>query len=169
LRTCGILERSSAVSAENDIHEQIRQRLNQIHDYAPESIGDILQLSLLEVDSAQNLYTFRCRTASWMRNPAGTLHGGMCATILDQAMGLMAYCVKPGEGIAPAISLNLSYHRPLIPGEDVIIRVCVVSVTKSLISVRSEASAASAPDRLCVSGTGTYFYRHIGNGHVKNP
>ena len=150
------------MSAVNDLHAQIWERLNQIHDCAPDSIGDMLQLKLLEADVASGVYTFRCKTAPWMRNPAGTLHGGMCATVLDQAMGLMAYCAKTGEGIAPAISLNLSYHRPLIPGEDVIVRVCVISVTKSLISVRSEASRAAEPEKLCVSATGTYFCKQAG-------
>ena len=65
----------------------------------------------------------------------------------------------PGEGIAPTIDLQVSYHRPLIPGEDVLIRVKVVSVTKSLMYLSSEACQASRPDRICITSTATFFYK----------
>ena len=137
----------------------VRQRLIQIQTLAPDTIGDMLKLSLVACSEEKNEFIFLSKTGSWMRNIAGTLHGGMCATILDQTMGLVAYCAKPGEGIAPTIEFQLSYHRPLIPGEDVIVRVQVLSVTRSLIRLRSEAALASSPDKLCLTGSGTYFYK----------
>ena len=48
---------------------------------------------------------------------------------------------------------------PLIPGEDVLIRIHVVSTTRSLIHLSAESYPASAPDRLCLSSTGIYFYK----------
>lgn len=139
--------------------ELIKQRLAQLHEAAPESVGDLLRLQPLEYDEQRQQILFSGKTEVWMRNPQGTLHGGMCATMADQAMGTVAYCVKPGEGIAPAIELHLNYHRPLIPGEGVLIRVRVVSVTKSLIHLAAELYRASAPDKLCVSSSATYFYK----------
>ena len=94
-----------------------------------------------------------------MRNVAGTLHGGMCATIVDQAMGSIAHCLMPGEGNAFTTELQVTYHRPLIPGEDVRIKVRALSATKNLIRLTSELYRESAPEKLCTSASGTWFYK----------
>ena len=147
------------MSVANNMEQLLHQRMRKIQTAAPGSVGDMLQLKLVSCDEERNEYTFRSRTDHWMRNIAGTLHGGMCATIMDQTMGLVAYCCKPGEGIAPTIEFQLSYHRPLIPGEDVLVCVQILSITRSLIRLRAEASLASSPERICLTGSGTYFYK----------
>jgi uncharacterized protein (TIGR00369 family) len=147
------------VSAASNLEDKIQRRLLEIRTLVPGSIGDMLKLSLIACDEEEKEYTFRSCTEDWMRNIAGTLHGGMCATIVDQTMGIVAFCAKPGEGVAPTIEFQLSYHRPPIPGEDVIVRVRILSVTRSLIRLTAEAALASSPDRLCLTGSGTYLYR----------
>ena len=142
-----------------DISAELQLRLTQLHSAAPGSIGDMLQLELVDFDADAGVYDLRCKTMDWMRNIAGTLHGGMCATLVDQSMGCVAYCAKPGEGAAPTIEMNVSYHRPLIPEEDVLIRVQLVSVSRSLMHLRSEAYLISQPDKLCISASGVYFYK----------
>ena len=158
--TCGTSARLSAVNAGNeqrDMSERIRSRMAQINESEPESIAGMLRFRLVSCE--RDDITMTCQTMPWMRNPAGTLHGGMGAAILDQAMGFVAYCIKPGEGIAPTIQMQVSYHRPLISGEDVIVKVWVVSATRSLMSFRSEAFQAASPEKLCVSGSATYFFK----------
>jgi uncharacterized protein (TIGR00369 family) len=49
-------------------------------------------------------------------NPAGTLHGGVVATLVDTAMG-QAVRTTTGEGEVPATSqLTVTYLRPAGPG-----------------------------------------------------
>ena len=141
------------------MEEDLRYRLTQLHTLVPDSIGDLLHLQLESCDESKGEYLIRGQTHHWMRNIAGTLHGGMCATLVDQAMGCVSYCAKPGKGIAPTIELQVSSHRPLIPGEDVLILVRVLSVTHSLIRLTAEASLASAPDKVCLTSSATYFYK----------
>lgn len=138
-----------------DLEQPLRLRLEQLHTCAPGTIGDMLQLELVECDPPAGEYVMRCQTQPWMRNIAGTLHGGLCATLVDQAMGCVAYCVKPGEGTAPTVELNVSYHRPLIPGEDARIRVRLVSAGRHLMHLAAETFQA---DKLCLSATAVYFY-----------
>ena len=83
----------------------------------------------------------------------------MCATIADQAMGSVACCYKQGEGSIPAIELHLNYHRPLIPGENVLIRVRMKAATKTLIHMAAELYRENAPEKLCISSSATYFYK----------
>lgn len=142
-----------------EIEQSLRRRLVELQNTAPDSIGAVMDFELVSCDPKVGEYMFRCKTMPWMRNSAGTLHGGICATVLDQAMGFVAYCVMPGEGIAPTIQMQVSYHRALIPGEDIVVKVWTVSVTKSLMSFRAEAFQTSKPEKLCLSGSATYFYK----------
>ena len=104
-------------------------------------------------------FLLRCRTFDWMRNGPGTLHGGMCATVVDQAMGFVAYCIKPGEGIAPTVQMQVEYHRPLLPGETVLVEVRVVSATRSLMHLSAAAYSQEHPDKLSLTSSATYFYK----------
>lgn len=139
--------------------ELIKKRLAQLHELAPESAGDLLRLQPLEYDPKRQEVLFSGKTEVWMRNPQGILHGGISAMIADQAMGTLAFCVKPGEGIAPAIELHVNYHRPLIPGEGVLMRVRLIAQTKTLIHTSAELYRESAPEKLCVTASGTYFFK----------
>lgn len=139
--------------------EQVNQWLQSLHEVAPGSIGDRLGLQVLSYEEVKNEVIMRCDTETWMRNAHGTLHGGLCATIADQAMGSVACCFKRGEGILPAIELHLNYHRPLIPGEGVLLHVRPVSVTKSLIHVTSDLYREGSPDKLCISADATYYFK----------
>lgn len=142
-----------------NLEKKLCLRLEELHTLAPGSIGDRLQLELVSCDPEAGIYMMRCKTAHWMRNIAGTLHGGMCATIVDQAMGCVAYCAKPGEGIAPTVEMNVTYHRPLIPEEDALISVRLESVTKHLMHLSAEAFSAKEPEKLCLGATAVYFYK----------
>lgn len=147
-----------------DLQEKLKIRLEQLHTLAPGSIGDQMQLELTSCVPEDGLYVMRCKTAQWMRNIAGTLHGGMCATLVDQAMGCVAYCAKPGEGIAPTIEMNVTYHRPLIPGEDVVIHVRLESATKHFMHLSAKACLWNEPDKACIAATGVYFYKPAEGG-----
>ena len=147
------------MSAANETAALLRRRIAQVSELAPDSIGDILHFSLLECDPEAGDYLLSCRTEGWMRNVAGTLHGGLCAAVLDQAMGLIPYCLRTDAGIAPTVQLSVNYHRPLIPGQEVLVKVHAVSVTKSLISLSAEAWQKENPQKLCLSGTGLYFWK----------
>ena len=137
----------------------IRRCIQWIRETAPGSIGDMLDLQLVDFRADKGDYWMRCQTADWMRNFSGTLHGGLCATILDQAMGVVAHCLKPGEGTMPTVQMEVDYHRPLIPGEEVLVKVHVVSVTRSLMTLNAEAMRAANPDKVCMSGSAIFFYK----------
>ena len=147
------------MNAVSNMEEKVRARIAEITETVPGSIGDLMHFQLLECDPEHGDYTMTCKTEPWMRNCAGTLHGGMCATILDQAMGFISYCLKPGEGAAPTVQIEVDYHRPLHPGEDVMVKVHVVTATRSLMNLTAEAVQVSHPDKIALSGSGIYFYK----------
>lgn len=134
--------------------EKIRDRIDSFHEIAPGAICDMFPFEILSVQ--EDTCHLRCGTDYWMRNTFGALHGGIASTILDQAMSLAAYCVKKGEGTTPCIEMQVSFHRPVKPCEDVEVLVHVLSATKSLIRLSSQLRQH---DKLCVSATGTYFQK----------
>ena len=140
-------------------HPSVTASIAGLHRKAPGSIGDLMEFRVLVENREKGEYTLRCRTFEWMRNALGTLHGGMGATIVDQAMGFVAYSYMTGPGTAPTIQMQLNYHRAMVPGAEVIVRVHVISVSRTLISMTCEASMADDPERICITGSATSFLR----------
>ena len=148
------------MSEETELNQpSVAKSIAGLHMKAPGSVGDLMEFHVLEECREKGEYTLRCTTQEWMRNALGTLHGGMCATIVDQAMGFVAYSYMSGKGTAPTIQMTLNYHKPFIPGEDVIVRIRVVSKTRNLISMSCEASRASDPERICLTASATSFLK----------
>lgn len=137
----------------------LQERIALVNQGAPGSIGEQMDFRVTGWDGERQEVTMICRTFPWMRNYAGTLHGGMCATIVDQAMGFVSNALKGGQAVVPTVQLSVNYHRPLIPGELAVVKVRVVSETRSLMTLESQAAVASQPEKVCLSATGLYFYK----------
>ena len=83
-----------------------------------------------------------------------------CAFIRGSALvgeGCVAYCAKSGEGTAPTVQLTVNYHRPIIPGDYILVNVHVLSASKSLMHLRSEAYREENPEKICLSGNSVFF------------
>ena len=141
------------------VTERILSRLEWIANSAGDSVGGALQLQLLQADEALGEYHFSGNTISFMRNVIGTLHGGSCAVVVDQAMGLVANCLFEDEPHAPTSQLQLNFHRPIMTEEVFTVRIKVVSTSRSMIHLSAEVYAQKAPDKLCVSATSIFFRR----------
>lgn len=155
---CGTSERLSPVSGESDPRPAaaIEEAIAAVRSLAPDTVGDRLHFTF--VNREEDEYSFRCRTAPWMANVAGSLHGGMSAAIVDQAMGYVVYAIQPGPGFSPTVQMQLCYHRSVVPGKEMIVKVFVMSRGKTTMHLRAKLYHADAPDRLCVSATGMYQY-----------
>ncbi|MGY1601588.1 PaaI family thioesterase [Geodermatophilus sp. SYSU D00815] len=78
--------------------------------------GFAARLGARAEDAADGRATVGFEAADEHLNPAGTLHGGVLATLVDTAMGL-AVRSTTGEGDVPATSqLTVTYLRPGTPG-----------------------------------------------------
>ena len=126
------------------------------------TIAEMLKFEVVSCDEEHDNYTLKCRTEPWMCNHYGTLHGGVCATIMDQAMGMVCSCLKKGFGTCTTVQLESDYHRPMPAGDDVLIQVHVMSVTKSLVNMTCELIHPSKPDKFSVTGSAIFFFRDDG-------
>jgi uncharacterized protein (TIGR00369 family) len=58
---------------------------------------------------------FSMLAEEWMCNPAGVVHGGMAATILDTVLTLAVVSKIPLGKSAQTIDMNVHYVRPMFP------------------------------------------------------
>lgn len=126
------------------------------------TIAEMLKFEVVSCDEVNDNYVLKCKTEPWMSNHYGTLHGGICATIMDQAMGMVVSCLKKGYGTCTTVQLETDYHRPLAAGEDILIQVHVMSVTRSLINMTAEIIDPTKPAKFAVTGSAIFFFRDDG-------
>lgn len=138
------------------MEQKIQGRIAQLHQAAPDSIGDLFHFEVLE--AGEDWCLLRCGTEAWMRNPYGTLHGGMSAAIADQAMGFLAFSVMREDGVTPTVQMQTVYHAPIHPGKHVLVRVQVTAQTRTLTHLACQLMMEDAPERLCVSATSIYYF-----------
>ena len=137
----------------------LQKYIERISERNPGTIGERLKFQVVSCDEEKDDYVLRCKTEPWMCNHYRSLHGGICATILDQAMGMVCSCLKKGYGSCTTVQLESDYHRPIPAGDDILVRVHVMSITKSLINMTAEIIHPSKPDKFSVTGSAIFFYR----------
>ena len=123
------------------------------------TIADMLRFEVVSCDEENDNYVLSCKTEPWMCNHYGTLHGGLCATILDQAMGMVCSCIKKGYGTCTTVQLESDYHRPIPAGDDILVQVHVMSITRVLINLTAEIIHPDKPNKYAVTGSGIFFFR----------
>lgn len=124
-------------------------------DSTPASFGDHLDVKLLGYCDEIKAFAITMHPKSWMCNPVGIVHGGICATMADQAMGLVAYGIYGGESIAPTVQMQIAFHRPLMPGRQVTLHVRPISVGKHHIHLSAEGFCEEG--NVCFSASGTFY------------
>lgn len=142
---------------EEAVSQRIQQVLSRRREQAGGAFGGQLHFGFQGYDPVRQEYLLTARTEGWMRNIDGVVHGGFCAAIADHAMGIVANCLREGEHIAPTIQLQIAYHRPLPPEEEVLVHVRVLSATSRLIHLSAEACRTRTPETVCFSSNATYF------------
>jgi uncharacterized protein (TIGR00369 family) len=74
-------------------------------------MADLLGYRLIEV--AEGLAVFTCTPAEYHYNPAGHVHGGFAATLLDSAMGCAVYTTIDTGSTYTTVEIKVNYLRPV--------------------------------------------------------
>jgi len=88
-------------------------------------------------------------------NPAGTMQGGFITGAFDNVFGPLCYLATQTP-MTTTIDINTSYHRPIFPGEELIIRAEVK--TRGKTKVHMVAEAFNGEGKLIASATSTYIH-----------
>ncbi len=115
----------------------------------------ILSALGMEIESVEDgSVAFSMRAEEWMCNPAGVVHGGMTATLLDTVLTLAIMSKLPAGSSAQTIDMNVHYVRPILPtGETIVAEGKAVHVGSTIGT--AEARVHNAAGKLIAHGTAT--------------
>jgi uncharacterized protein (TIGR00369 family) len=118
----------------------------------PAYIGTLIGLSIDEVEHGE--VTMSLHTRPDMANPLGTLHGGICATLLDSAMGCAVHTtLDAGVGYG-TLELKVNYIRS-VPVDDVKLTATAKTIHVGRKTATAEGRVYDPEGRLVAHGTTT--------------
>jgi len=71
-------------------------------------------------------------------NPRRTMQGGFITAAFDNTFGALSY-YSAGKKFMATIDLHTRYHCPIFEGDELTVTACMVSLGKTIISMRGEA------------------------------
>ncbi len=96
-----------------------------------------MQTQLLNVTS-ENSVTIAIPVLESYCNPAGSMQGGCISAAFDNAFGPLCI-LATGTPRTTALNINTSYHRPIFPGDELIITATVKSKGRTMVHILAEA------------------------------
>lgn len=108
-------------------------------------------VGLTAIHAEADAMQFRLADAPAM-NPNGSVHGGMLAAALDNALAQTAMIGMPDSGLPNTAGMNVQYLRPAMPPLDIVIR--VTRGGRRMVFVRAEVFTKG--DVLCATADGTF-------------
>ncbi len=87
-------------------------------------------------------------------NPAGTVHGGYVATLLDGAIALAVYSTLAAETLYSTLDLKITYLRPLTEHSGPV-RAEATVIHSGRTVAAAEARLLDKDGKLCAHATGT--------------
>ncbi len=132
-----------------------REVLEAIRDgrIAPPPIARLLGFSIGEIGDGEIEFTLEPRED--LENLASMLHGGVAATLLDNALGAAIQTKLPGSARSATLNLNVSYLR-LITVKSGLVRARGRVVRLSRSTAFAEGSVVDGSDQLCATATATF-------------
>lgn len=77
----------------------------------PPPISDLMNFHLTEAEKGRAV--FSGEPAEYHYNPAGAVHGGLAATLIDSATACAVYSMLPAGVFYTTIELHVNYVRPI--------------------------------------------------------
>lgn len=116
--------------------EQFKQMIGQeAKNVSPSPYGRWLNGKLLEAEEGKLKVSFKVREE--FTNPAGIVHGGVLAGIIDEVLGMTTFTLGR-DGFFVAVNLNVDFLRAAKAGEEIIVNSEVVRAGKSIAHVECQ-------------------------------
>ncbi len=96
-----------------------------------------MQVRLLDVTPRSSV-TIAVPVLESYCNPAGSMQGGFISAAFDNAFGPLCI-LATGTNRTTALNINTSYHRPIFPGDELIITATVKSKGRTMVHILADA------------------------------
>ncbi|RED56272.1 PaaI family thioesterase [Cohnella lupini] len=127
-----------------------RSRMEQLAEIARNTFWGHVGCELEYMDETKVIVSLDVREHHL--NLIGILHGGVHATLLDSAMGIIAMAARPGEDVVTS-SMNVHFTSPVRVGKVTAIAEIVHVSGKT---VTTQATLRSEKDTLCSLATASF-------------
>lgn len=145
------------VQCTSELCEAVRAWLSYFEKDLNDAVHGMTMPRLVTADLEERSFELAYTLQPWMRNPAGVVHGGITATLLDQTMGLLVGSLIRDHGITPTINLNVSYLRTAPIGITLHVRARALYVGRNIATVTAEAFEEGHSDTLIASASGSFY------------
>lgn len=123
----------------------------------------MLDVAFESCDFEKKSLTVRVALKPWMANPGGILHGGVSASLMDYAMGLL--CRYFGGGVmTPTVSMEVGYQRPGVIGGQLLVRADMTMCGFTLCHATGRAWMEGDEDKTVCTATGVYYVSRKSGG-----
>jgi uncharacterized protein (TIGR00369 family) len=124
----------------------------QAGEIPPAAVMSAIGMEIEDVREGSISFSFTAQ--EWMCNPAGVVHGGMTATLLDTVLTLAVMTNTPHGKTAQTIEMNVHYVRPVFAtGEKIVAEGKTVHLGSTIAT--SEGRVHNAAGKLIAHGTAT--------------
>lgn len=129
--------------------EQFKQLIGKSSkETSPSPLGRWLDGTLLEVEEGKMTVSFVVQDE--MTNPAGIMHGGIAAAMMDEVIGMTTFTLG-NEAFFAAANLNVDFLRPGRKGETIKVVSEIIRAGKTMIHV--ECRIYNEADKLISKAT----------------
>lgn len=153
----------------DDLHDQagmeraFRGYFDYVRTECAGTFNAMLDVYLERCDFEKKSLVIRTELKPWMTNPGGILHGGVTASLMDYAMGLL--CRYFGGGVmTPTVSMEISYLRPGIIGGQLLVRADMTMCGFTLCHATGTAWMEGSEDKTVCTSTGVYYVSRKSGG-----
>ena len=135
--------------------QSIEEIITLLCDDCQGQINFMMRPTLLDCSHEDKTLRYAFPFADWMRNPTGSMHGGLVCTALDIAFGTLAVVMSGGKR-CPTLSLTCNFLRPLLPGDTLIVEAECVSAGKSICHLTGRALSQQS-GKVVATATAAFF------------
>ena len=97
-------------------HDDAKRELERFFNVQKPPIAELLGWELVDLDPDRGWISVAFTATDQFRNPAGNVHGGILAAMLDDTMGPAVLVASHGKFYSPTINMNVSFARAAKPG-----------------------------------------------------
>ncbi len=130
--------RSQELLSQAGMEKSLKKFAQLLSTGQPEAFSAYIPPRFLRCNFQENTLAYVFDTEPKMANPAGNVHGGVIATMLDTTMGALIYYMA-GEKITPTISMKVDYVVPGIVGRPMYVGVKCTRCGKTMAYITCKA------------------------------
>lgn len=147
--------RSQALLSQEGMEKSLKHFAELLTTGQPDAFSAFIPPQFLRCNFKENTLAYVFETAPRMANPAGNVHGGVIAGMLDTTMGALIYYMA-GERITPTITMKVDYVAPGVIGRPLYVGVKCTRCGKTMAYITCKAWQVDE-DKPIATADGVYF------------